>query len=138
MLKSSGFRFHEALVVKSMFIKFDKDNEPEPSEKFTIQPFGVINLEANQFQLTLSVQFEDNKEGIAIEVDIMGLFSFEGEVEEIKQFLCLNAPAILFPYLRSYITALTSLSGFNSIILPTMNLSGLKGVLEENLVFKPN
>ena len=43
--------------------------------------------------------------------------------EEFKQsdFIKVNAPAIAFPYVRSYISNLTLQSGFAPIILPSVN-----------------
>ena len=43
--------------------------------------------------------------------------------EKFKQsdFLTINAPAIAFPYVRSYISNLTLQSGFSPIILPSVN-----------------
>lgn len=35
----------------------------------------------------------------------------------------INAPAIAFPYLRSFITTVTTNAGFKPIILPSINLS---------------
>lgn len=40
-----------------------------------------------------------------------------------SDFVQINAPAIAFPYLRSFITNVTNNSGFNPIILPTINLT---------------
>ncbi len=53
-------------------------------------------------------------------------FSFEADeplTEEFKesQFLKINAPAIAFPYLRSYISNITMLSGFDTVVLPSVN-----------------
>lgn len=56
---------------------------------------------------------------------------FESEIEldeETKNsdFIQLNSPAIAFPYLRSFVTTLTTLAGYVPIILPTINISRLK------------
>jgi preprotein translocase subunit SecB len=66
-------------------------------------------------------------------VEIIGLFKFTGDFDEVKNFLYLNAPAILFPYLRAYISTLTTLSGLDTYTLPTMNLSSLKDELEKSI-----
>ena len=57
----------------------------------------------------------------------MADFYFEKGIEEkqLNNYFYINAPAILFPYIRAYITTLTSLSGLKPIILPTLNLIGL-------------
>ena len=43
--------------------------------------------------------------------------------EQRNSFFDVNAPAILLPFVRAYISSLTSLSGFNHIILPTINFA---------------
>lgn len=62
------------------------------------------------------------------EVSIRGLYSysssdFENE-EELKQVLGSNAVAILYPYVRAYISTLTNLSNqFPAYTLPVMNFA---------------
>ncbi len=45
----------------------------------------------------------------------------------------MNAPAILFPYIRSYISTLSTLSGLSPIVLHTLNLTSLKDELLDNI-----
>jgi hypothetical protein len=69
------------------------------------------------------------KENLLINIEVIGLFKFSGKVEDVRTFLLLNAPAILFPYVRAYISSMTALSGMDTIVIPTMNLSGMKDEL---------
>ena len=50
---------------------------------------------------------------------------FDSEISEENKtsFVNSNAPAILFPYFRAYISTLTSLSGMQPVILPTINFA---------------
>ena len=50
----------------------------------------------------------------------------------MNQYFYTNAPAILFPYIRAYISTLTNLSGYKPINLPTLNLTSLREELEKN------
>ncbi|MGP1538535.1 protein-export chaperone SecB [Bacteroides pyogenes] len=74
--------------------------------------FGVgfrINIKAEEFGISLEMAF---------------LFELNENIDEkFKQsdFLTVNAPAIAFPYVRSYISNLTLQSGFSPIILPSVN-----------------
>jgi len=43
------------------------------------------------------------------------------EDDRLSPFFKINAPAIAFPYLRSFVSNLTLNSGYNPIILPTFN-----------------
>ena len=48
--------------------------------------------------------------------------------------MSLNGPAIVFPYIRSFISSMSSLSGFETITLPTLNLSGYREQLIKDLI----
>ena len=58
-----------------------------------------------------------------IEVHISGIFELSNESILGQKLLTNNAVAILFPYLRSQLTLLTSQPGFEPIILPVMNIN---------------
>lgn len=64
-----------------------------------------------------------------LEVVIRGIFSYEFEKEEksqLKSLLGSNALAILYPYLRSYITFITANTNqFPTYILPVVNFAKL-------------
>lgn len=67
----------------------------------------------------------DKNDSLKIFLNIEGQFEFDKDLTDpVKEsFFNVNAPAILFPYVRAYISTLTALSGINPIILPTINLS---------------
>lgn len=43
-------------------------------------------------------------------------------LERIEKLLKINATAILFPYLRSIISSITANSGFQTLVLPVINV----------------
>ena len=53
-------------------------------------------------------------------------------LDNLNNLFFVNAPALLFPYIRAYISTLTNLSGFDPINLPTLNMSGLGEDLKKN------
>lgn len=57
----------------------------------------------------------------------VGLFKFKSTVkqEELSNYFYVNAPAIIFPYIRAYVASVSALSGLSPINLPVMNLTGL-------------
>jgi preprotein translocase subunit SecB len=77
------------------------------------------------FKLQLDIAVTSKTGSVKIDVSATGSFEFDGDLsqEERSAFFNTNAPAILFPYVRAYIGTLTSLSGMNPVILPTLNLS---------------
>jgi preprotein translocase subunit SecB len=132
MQKKSTFQFVEYFIRKSIFIRRTINNSKK-DYSIKITPNGVLNLNNNQFQLSLEIDIIDKQEDTFVNVEIIGLFKFTGDFDEVKNFLYLNAPAILFPYLRAYISTLTTLSGLDTYTLPTMNLSSLKDELEKSI-----
>jgi len=133
MKKKSSFQFKGYKINRSLIEIKDAE-----SDQLTVnfEPSGVLNNEKNVFLLNLKVNIFDKEKKINIEVEVEGEYSFKNEDDNLKNFLYLNAPALLFPYIRSYITALTALSGVPPITLPTMNLSGLSEQLSNNIIEK--
>lgn len=99
-----------------------------------IKPKGVINENKKLYTIFLTVKLEDDKNSFSIDLEAIGLFKFKNSIklEELDNYFFTNAPAIIFPYIRSYISAVSALSGLSPINLPVMNLSGLRGKLKDN------
>lgn len=119
------------------FWKHSKDNKKNKSVK--IKPsfmFDVI-IDPNTFKnanVIIGVKIGDDipeeKSPFVVDVVIRGLFSIEADdsddsemnKETAMNFYQKNAIAILFPYIRSIVSDLTSKSNHQSVILPTLNI----------------
>jgi preprotein translocase subunit SecB len=122
--KEAQFRFVNYRITESV-IKLDP--EVEPSDELEVnfeQTIGVHETE-NRMRLLLNTSITDKNNALSIAVKAEGYFEFdEGLDEDMKDgFFNANAPAILFPYIRAYISTLSTLSGIKPIVLPTLNLS---------------
>lgn len=82
--------------------------------------FGVgFNLEINDIDFDLNIE-------------ALFMFKIDEDISEefkLSNFPKINAPAIAFPYLRAFVSNLTLQSGFEPIILPSINFVKLA---EEN------
>lgn len=99
-------------------------------------PEGQVIKSNSTFILKLGVQVHDEDEKFFIELETESTFKYSDtiDVEEyINSLFVLNAPAIVFPYLRAYITNLTAQSGMSPLILPTLNLSKIGEDLKSNI-----
>lgn len=69
-----------------------------------------------------------------ISVQCQGIFEFKNvdSFSEIPNFFYVNCIAILFPYVRSYISTVSVQSNIKPIILPTLNLTPLAQELRES------
>lgn len=129
MEKKSSFQFNGFTVSKSL-IEIKDSSADDLNLNF--KSSGLLNSTTNTFQLFLKVFVFDENKNINIEVDMNGVFIYQPD-EHLENYMLQNAPALLFPYVRSYVTALTALSGISPITLPTMNLTGLFDDLKENI-----
>lgn len=132
----SSFQFVDHAIKKSIFIR--KEGKTNNDFNIDIKPSGLINKKSKEFQLFLDLTISDKDESRLINVEVVGLFKFSGSLDDVWSFLVINAPAILFPYIRSYISALTALSGTDTIVLPTLNLMSLKNELENKIEYIEN
>jgi len=73
-----------------------------------------------------------------INVRCNGVFKFTNvsSLEEIPSYFYRNSVAILFPYLRAYISIITNQANTPPLVLPTMNLVSLEKPLKENTIIK--
>lgn len=101
-----------------------------------ISPEGKLNQKDKSFTLTLNVVVRDDKKNLNISLSIDGVFEYDTDsMQELLPFICNNAPAILFPYIRAYISNITALGGISPIILPTLNLENVGKTLKDKLRF---
>lgn len=128
----SAFKFEKYSILRSVIIR--KSDETPKSLQIGFEPKGTHFKEDGRFELSLGVRIGDEGKNLLIEVDASATYTLEGEVTDkmLKTFFYLNAPAILFPYIRAYIATLTTLSGMTPINLPTLNLTQLAPELERN------
>ena len=99
----------------------------KPSGKFK-EKEGTYNL---SFNTIVSCKETDTT---IVEVSCIAQFSFKDEIKlkDIPDFFYPNSLAILFPYIRAFVSTLSLRANSSPIILPTVNLMGLTEVLREN------
>lgn len=118
------FRFKGYRIIESHIVT---NTEEQTSQNLNVefeQTIGV-NEEEHNMRLEMTANISDENKVLNIKVKAQGFFEFETDLkpEEKDIFFRTSAPAILFPYVRAYITTLSSLSGVKPVILPTLNMS---------------
>lgn len=129
----SSFRF-QSFIVRESHIVLKEQGEHKINVHFT--PKGHIFKSLNQFHLELSLELKEESDKFNIKLFTIGVFEFDENADLEKYtntYFIQNAPAIMFPYIRAYITNLTAQSGFFTIILPTFNLTSMKDLLKSNI-----
>lgn len=78
----------------------------------------------NEVNINFHIKIENSKKTFSLNLKAIAQFSTKEEItEELKKspFFEINAPAIAFPYVRTFISNLTLNMGYNPILLPTFN-----------------
>lgn len=128
----SQLNFINFVVPKFLFEKLPIKKE---NDSFEIKPQAVINRKNGQFHINIDIEINDSENEFSLKMFAVGIFEFETDKEQnLLNFMSINGPAIIFPYIRSFISSFTALSGFDTITLPTLNLSGFKDDIIKNLI----
>lgn len=122
------------LKLKKLFVKDFSFQREERINKESIKPdilfSKTVEMKNDDAYIELSVSICDEN-SYTLNLTIIGVFNV-GETELDKNSLLeRNAIAIIFPYLRSQITLLTSQPSFNPIILPPININALFDEMEK-------
>ncbi len=118
------FRLTSFSILKSL-IEIKEGVEINNKLSVDFKQTSGINEAEHKFKYTFEIVVTDENNALNINVVMNGFFEFDQDIDEKMRasFFNVNAPAILFPYVRAHITTLTSLSGIKPVILPTLNLS---------------
>lgn len=131
--------------MESAAFKLDAFNFPKASIDFNVpqnatlnlafSPSGVYHEKTGVFQLSfeVAVTCEETKLEV-IRVNCWSRFIFQNplKVEEIPDFFYPNSIAILFPYVRAFVSTISLQANVNPIVLPTINLLPITETLKNN------
>lgn len=132
-IQNAKFRFHN-FVVKESHIVLNEQGEHKINISFN--PKGYIFKSLDQFHLELGVEVKEESNKFHIRLNTISVFEFDpsDDVAQFKEdYFLKNAPAIVFPYIRAFISTLTTQSGLFTVQLPTLNLLPLAETLKSNL-----
>ena len=122
-----NYRFEKANIDFTKKISNNIEMEIKPSGKFIAEK-SVYELKFYFYAFN-----KDIKNSFVI-IECIALFRFENKLnfENIPSYFYRNSIAIIFPYIRAFISTITLQTNTPPIILPTMNLSSLESLLKEN------
>lgn len=129
VIKLKGYRIKN---IEYNLIIDNLENQAEDVVNNTSVKCSLTN-ELDFGQIELSSTFNDISNDRTINVTLLGQFDINPDLddeEEIKKYLALNGTAILYPYLRSVVSMVSSLDSDSAILLPTVNVNELMN--EEN------
>lgn len=134
MSQKAAFQLERYLFSK---VNIDVDNKCNDKMSVDFIPSGIFVKEESQYDLKFVFKafYEElGPESPYVEIECIGYFSFEevNSIEEIPSFFYRNAIAILFPYVRAFVSMVTLQANLAPVVLPTLNLSNLEQPLKEN------
>ena len=105
--------------------------------QINFKPFGLFKQSESESFYELKIVFtaadkDSQKHMVEIECNAIFKFSTKIEFSEIPSYFYNNSIAIIFPYIRAFISTVTLQANYQPLVLPTMNLSSLADPLREN------
>lgn len=104
-------------ILESIFRK--KDVSLEELELKVRVEHDIKNVGEDGYEITLNTNVSDEDENIYVNVKGKAIFHTQQKDGDILEK---NAIAIMFPYIRSYISIITTQPGMVPIVLPAMNI----------------
>ena len=121
--QEAQFRFRDFKVIKSIYqidAKFKNGGRLDVNFKF---PAELDYAQGQPINFPMEVLIENEDKSLRIQVGVIGIFESDVDITKEKSFIEVSAPAIIFPYIRAYVSNLTSMSGIQPILLPTYNMT---------------
>jgi len=93
----------------------------------------VKDDDKNYFGILFKVFLQNEDKSIELNFEFIGHFEAKGiqikeDSIETNQFFRFSAPAIVFPYIRTFVSNFILTAGFKPIILPTLNFTNSKPI----------
>ena len=115
--------------VKDLVLTAKQDGASSESNENKFQlSFGHALSQGNPREFVVGFKIGLNEAAFSLAVEMVFVFETDSEIDEgfkDSPFMKINAPAIAFPYIRAYISNLTLQSGYDSVILPSVNFVSL-------------
>lgn len=105
----------------------NKKIEEEYSTSFNIN-YAENNDDDSKIKVTIDTSVSDKGGELTLELQAVGIFNIEKENTEksiYEHLVQVNTVAIMFPFIRSQISLLTTQPGIKPIMLPPINLNAL-------------
>ncbi len=111
---------------------------PTNEDELTIdfEPNGIYNKLNNFYtlQIKFTASYGETGEKDFVTIVLEANFSFDDTVKQegIPPYFYSNSIAIVFPYVRAFVSTLSTLANIKPLILPVLNLNFLENVLKDN------
>lgn len=130
-MKKAAFSLENYFFSK---VHMDINIKKNKSIQLRFDPSGIYNEDTSIFNLTFMFFAKcKGSDQHFIEIECQATYKFQDnlKLEEIPPYFYGNCIAILFPYIRSFISTVTLQANIPALIIPTMNLTELSEPLKQ-------
>lgn len=99
------------------------------------KPAGIYDQSNGLFCMKLEFHAADKDSGnTVITVECEAIFKFREQLafDELPQYFFANSTAIIYPYIRAFVSTLTLQANYKPFVLPTYNVMALGNRLKDN------
>ena len=132
---SAAFKFVGFKI--PLFRYCESEKRDQVNLKIDFQPTGRYYKADKTFEITLDVigiDEDTNKEVLFVQSLSSFVFESQSDLADLPPYFYRNAIAIIYPYLRSFVSTLTLQANAGILILGLLNLSSLEGPLRKNTI----
>ncbi len=117
---ASQLKLIDLIIVESSFSRSEKDIQ-NAVLKIEIEK-DIQKQPENQYEITLAVRLKEKNDQINVYVKSKAHFITQ---QENTPLIEKNTIAIMFPYIKSHISTITSQPGMMPIVLPPINIAAM-------------
>lgn len=136
MEQKQNFTLHNVILMESSFKRAAQVSFSDEGFKGEIDISIGVEKEENGINLTVSLTvtykagIENQEPQIQSLIKMIGNFQCpETEIElSVESFAKVNAPAIIFPFVREHLASVSMKAGINPILLPPVNFVRLEEI----------
>jgi protein-export chaperone SecB len=131
--RQPGIITEAIILLESNFIRYpvySDEIEPKVSLSYSSQKANDDKWNGVLTANVSAVTSPDGEKIFEARIRYLGVFKAEPGDENLKvdDFIKYHAPAHIFPYLREYLTSLSTRSGLPQVILPPVNMAALQKI----------
>lgn len=106
------------------------DESDFQSENLQVSVKSGLTEDKKFGKVTLEAKFFDDEKNKKVSARISGYYTINVE-EDSEKYIAINGTAILFPYLRSAISMISTLDSQEAVLIPTINVLSILENQEE-------
>lgn len=132
--KKAAFKFEKFQIPN---FSFNDTGKPNTNLAIAFDPKGKYYQNDGKFEVEFDLTATDDVSKMAVlNIKCIAIFKFEDNLPfvEIPDFFYTNSIAIVFPYIRAFVSTLTLQANTGLILLSTMNLTNLNSTLKQNSI----